>query len=151
MPRGIPGSGPNGAKGRGKGRATAPVPAKVARGRAKAHLSGQTADDGNQRAENEPTLTNDKLPTEIGGIKIEYLPIPGRGGRPMQAERYPFADLPVAVRNTGSGEMEGASFVIPSTENGDNVLAAARKRHKGKTFVSRKDPRDGAVRVWREA
>lgn len=145
MPRGIPGSGPNakniGAKGRGKGRSS--ITPSEAKRRAGNHLGGPTASDGNQRSE-QPA----QIPAEIGSVKIEIMTIPGRGGRPMQAERFPFADLPLAVRKE-DGSMEGPSFIIPKAENPDNVLAAARKRNKGKTFVSRKMGED--VRIWREA
>lgn len=158
MPKGIPGSGPfsktakaASAKGRGRGRASAPVTPLEAKRRAGRHLGGQTADDGNQRSEQASSETSfDNFPQEIGGVKIEVMAIPGRGGRPMQAERYPFAELPLAQRMP-DGKMLGPSFTIPKEENPDTVLAAARKRHAGKTFVSRKTPDQMATRIWREA
>jgi hypothetical protein len=47
----------------------------------------------------------------------------------------------------GEGTAEGPSFLIPEADDPVKVLAAARKRHKGKTFLSRKVA--GGVRVWR--
>jgi hypothetical protein len=193
MPRGIPGSGPN--AGRGKGRKTgkshtladiaarsgggqqasngqqatgsaapaaapAPAPASTGRGRggrgrktatgAKTTARrgtgtrGQRAGNGQQRADQTmPPANGGKM--DINGVEIEVMAVPGRGGRPQQSEAYPFAALEVSQKN--GEEIVGPSFLIPEDKNPDNVLAAARKRHKGKTFTARK--MEGGVRIWR--
>lgn len=131
-------------KGRGKGRSTA--------GKNTARRgSGQKANTGQQRAENlQPQHNGDggsngATNNEVNGVKIEVVAIPGRGGRPQQAEAFPFAALDVSTKD---GEnMVGPSFMIPEGENADNILAAARKRHKGKSFTARK--MEGGVRIWR--
>jgi hypothetical protein len=174
MPRGIPGSGPQAktATGRGRGRrsqtlgdiaarksgggqtandganAGSTAAAATGRGRGSGRASAgttpragrrsQTANAGHQQGEN---------PQGVGGIVIETFMVPGRGGRPQQAEEFPFGDLdPVEKKN---GELVGPSFLIPDDKSPDKALAAARKRHKGKTFMSRK--MEGGVRIWRKA
>jgi hypothetical protein len=193
MPRGIPGSGPN--AGRGKGRKTkshtladiaarsgggqqasqtatgsaapaaAPAPAAASTGRgrsgkgrakgtkttARRGTRGQRAVNGQQRADQAgaPKTGNGTTgmapQADINGVKIEVMAVPGRGGRPQQSEAFPFAALDVSEKTGDS--IVGPSFLIPDSENPDNVLAAARKRHKGKTFTARK--MEGGVRIWR--
>jgi hypothetical protein len=109
---------------------------------------GQRAGNGQQRADQ--TLASGQRrqrneTTDINGVKIEVMKVPGRGGRPQQSEAYPFAALEVSQKN--GEEIVGPSFLIPEDKNPDNVLAAARKRHKGKTFTARK--MEGGVRIWR--
>lgn len=131
-------------KGRGRGRSTSgATPAK----------RGQSASNGQQRGEGQqpsqqPGGGSGGIEQQVvGGIKIETVPVPGRGGRPQQAEEFPFGSLEPVIEQ--GGEMVGPSFVIPEAKNPDQVLAAARKRHKGKTFMSRKT--EGGVRIWRKA
>jgi hypothetical protein len=199
MPRGIPGSGPN--AGRGKGRKTkshtladiaarsgggqqasngqtatgsaapaaAPAPAAAStgrgrggKGRAKGAKTnarrgtgarGQRAGNGQQRADQAGASgktgnggsTGAAPQTDVNGVKIEVMAVPGRSGRPQQSEAFPFAALEIAEKTGDS--IVGPSFLIPDSENPDNVLAAARKRHKGKTFTARK--MEGGVRIWR--
>lgn len=113
---------------------------------------GATANNGQQRADLNHGGTGNggtevmKQPGETNGVKIEVVAIPGRGGRPQQSEAFPFAALELSTKGEG-GEMIGPSFLIPEDQNPDNVLAAARKRHKGKTFTARK--MEGGVRIWR--
>jgi hypothetical protein len=138
-------------RGRGRGRATTPK-SNARRGTGKAtgqrasKPNGKTTDqrmnNGQQRAGDQPAATTG----DGNGIKIEIVAVPGRGGRPQQSEAFPFAQLELTTKGEG-GELVGPSFLIPDSENPDNVLAAARKRHKGKTFTARK--MEGGVRIWR--
>jgi hypothetical protein len=135
-------------RGRGRGRSTAKTPKTNARrgtGK-KANGSGQQGNNGQQRAGGQPAGNNGGTEVvETGGIEIVVMAVPGRGGRPQQSEAFPFAALEVAEK-TNEG-LVGPSFLIPDDQNPDNVLAAARKRHKGKTFTARK--MEGGVRIWR--
>jgi hypothetical protein len=109
---------------------------------------GQRAGNGQQRADQTLVSGNggsEMKTTDINGVKIDVMKVPGRGGRPQQSEAYPFAALEVSQKN--GEEIVGPSFLIPEDKNPDNVLAAARKRHKGKTFTARK--MEGGVRIWR--
>lgn len=131
-------------RGRGRGRAKATPKPNARRGKG----NGQRANNGQQRAGDQPNSGDGgteviEAPT---GVKIEIMAIPGRGGRPQQSEAFPFAALEVAKKE-GNGPPVGPSFLIPEDQNPDNVLAAARKRHKGKTFTARK--MEGGVRIWR--
>lgn len=184
MPRGIPGSGPNAGRGKGRktkthtladiaargpnagqsasdGANTGSAAASTGKGRggkgrktstAKHTGRGQRANNGQQRADQaaapQSNGTNGTTgqPTEVGGVKIEVMAVPGRGGRPQQAEEFPFAALEPSIKEA-DGAIVGPSFLIPEDKNPDNVLAAARKRHKGKTFTARK--MEGGVRIWR--
>jgi hypothetical protein len=140
-------------RGRGRGRATTPK-SNARRGTGKAtgqraskpngKTTGQRANNGQQRAGDQPAATGGDGGTN--GIKIEIVAVPGRGGRPQQSEAFPFAQLELTTKGEG-GELVGPSFLIPDNANPDNVLAAARKRHKGKTFTARK--MEGGVRIWR--
>jgi hypothetical protein len=46
------------------------------------------------------------------------------------------------------GNLSGPSFLIPDDDNPARRIAAARKRHKGKVFITRLV--EGGRRVWRE-
>lgn len=139
----------------GRGRQSAAQDSTATRGKGTGGGRGQRAANGPQRGENDGngngktsgTGTNNAAPKDVNGVLIETVPVPGRGGRQMSAEKYPFAALTPAVKQA-DGSMVGPSFLIPanSDDKPENVLAAARKRHTGKTFISRKV--DGGVRVW---
>jgi hypothetical protein len=134
--------------GRGRGRGRTGTGTKTAARRGKANGNGARANNGQQRAGDQPqTPSGGDGGTEVvtNGVKIEVMAVPGRGGRPQQSEAFPFAALEVAEK-TGD-TIVGPSFLIPEDQNPDNVLAAARKRHKGKTFTARK--MEGGVRIWR--
>lgn len=135
--------------GRGRGRGRTGTKTAARRGTGKANGKGARANNGQQRAGDQPqapaTGGGDNATNEVGGIKIEVMPVPGRGGRPQQSEAFPFAALEVSEKTGDS--IVGPSFLIPEDQNPDNVLAAARKRHKGKTFTARK--MEGGVRIWR--
>jgi hypothetical protein len=80
-------------------------------------------------------------------VQIETCVVPGRGGRPATQERYPFAALlPVTVDERG--DLSGPCFFIPNEDNPARRIAAARKRHKGKVFITRLTK--GGRMVWRE-
>ena len=79
-------------------------------------------------------------------ITIEVLPLPRRGGRRAGAERYPFGRLSLA--REVDGHMEGESFLISYDDHPVRRIAAGRKRHKPKRFITRKE--DKGVRVWRD-
>lgn len=82
------------------------------------------------------------LPT----VQVALRAVPGRSGRPVGIELYPFAKLePIAP--DAKGNMTGPSFLIPTKDL--NHIAAARKRHKSKTFITRKVP--GGKMVWRQS
>lgn len=135
-------------RGRGRGRTQTPkTNARRGTGKANGKGTGQRGNNGQQRAGDQPAATGGNGGTEVvtNGIKIEVMAVPGRGGRPQQSEAFPFAQLEVSQK-TDAG-LVGPSFLIPENENPDNVLAAARKRHKGKTFTARK--MEGGVRIWR--
>jgi hypothetical protein len=144
-------------RGRGRGRASTPK-TNARRGAGKANgtgqragkttgkATGQRANNGQQRAGDQPAKGDGGTEVVTNGIKIEVVAVPGRGGRPQQSEAFPFAQLELTTKGAG-GELVGPSFLIPEDQNPDNVLAAARKRHKGKTFTARK--MEGGVRIWR--
>lgn len=150
-------------KGRGRGRATG----ASATSRARLHLGGAaTGDKGMARdAENDtaPKMSAQGADTtgealdraspgagagqdSDNGIKIEIMAIPGRGGRQQSEEKYPFSKLTPSKKDPKTGELVGPTFLILEEDNPENVIAAARKRHKDKKFITRKQP--GGVRVW---
>jgi hypothetical protein len=138
-------------RGRGRGRNSAKTPKTNARrGTGKKANGAARGSNGQQRAGDQPPAGNTggdggTNGIETAGVKIEVMAVPGRGGRPQQSEAFPFAALEIAEK-TNDG-LVGPSFLIPDDQNPDNVLAAARKRHKGKTFTARK--MEGGVRIWR--
>ena len=77
---------------------------------------------------------------------VQTRPVPRRGGRPAGVERYPFGALtPVSINE--AGEMIGPCFLIPESDDPARHIAAARKRHAGKTFITRSEL--GGTMVWR--
>lgn len=88
-------------------------------------------------------------------VLIEEVPMPSRIGRPRQEEEYPFLALKPSVMQ-GKAIM-GPSFFIPNSDNAERHVTAARKRHKGITFWTRKvmgqingqGPEVPGIRVWR--
>jgi hypothetical protein len=91
---------------------------------------------------------------EINGIKIEVMSLPVRGGRTQGAERFPFGELGVSVRDK-EGNIIGPSFFFHSVEDAtyESMLATARKRHKNVVFHARKTEEGGVkgMRVWKTA
>lgn len=73
---------------------------------------------------------------DVADVSVRVRPVPSRGGRPKMHEPFPFDSIAPAVANQ-YGEMIGPSFFIPQLEEGVRRLAAARKRHKDKKFISR--------------
>ena len=82
----------------------------------------------------------------ISAAVVQIRSVPGRGGRPAGPERYPFGELsPVSVDE--GGKMSGPCFLIPDTDDPERHIAAGRKRHRGKTFITRGVP--GGTMIWR--
>lgn len=78
-----------------------------------------------------------------GGTKqvlLEVVEAQTRGATPVELEDYPFSMLTPAEVTTegGSEKIVGVSFFIPEEDNPKIRVATARKRHKGKTFLTRK-------------
>jgi hypothetical protein len=99
-----------------------------------------------QGEERGPADTEYTGPDDQVAITIEVLPLPRRGGRRPGTERYPFGRLSLAREI--DGRMEGESFLIPFEDHPVRRIAAGRKRHKPKRFITRKE--DKGVRVWRD-
>lgn len=72
--------------------------------------------------------------------------VPPRQGRPRKHEPFPFDSIAPAIVNN-DGEIIGPSFFIPQLEEGVRRLAAAKKRHKNKKFISREV--DAGLMIWR--
>lgn len=77
---------------------------------------------------------------------VQTRPVPGRGGRPAGMERYPFGAL-IPVTVSPAGEMIGPCFLIAESDDPARHISAARKRHAGKTFITRVVA--GGTMVWR--
>lgn len=85
-------------------------------------------------------------PGTAARVEVVVRPVPRRGGRPAGPEKYPFGILGL-TREGPHGSVVGPSFTIPLGDHPDRRLAAARKRHPGKKFMSRKTTE--GVAVWR--
>jgi hypothetical protein len=100
------------------------------------HLGGDSAiDPVPSRAQDTP-------------VEVEVRTVPNRGGRRPSVEQYPFGSISVARMVDGS--LEGESFFIPDHDHPLRKMAAARKRHRPKTFFSRTDKERGGLWVWRQ-
>ena len=81
-------------------------------------------------------------------VPIERRDVPlGRSGRPRKPEHYPFGKLSPVTSN-GQGKLTGDCFFIPDADNPARKIAAGRKRHRPKVFITRQVP--GGRMVWRE-
>ena len=80
-------------------------------------------------------------------VTVVVRSVPRRGGRPPLKERYPFGTISIA--RSVDGRMEGESFFIPDEDQPRRKLAAARKRHRPKGFISYTDEESGGIWVWR--
>ena len=79
-------------------------------------------------------------------VEVVVRPVPRRGGRPAGPEKYPFGILGL-TREGPHGSVVGPSFTIPLEDHPVRRLAAARKRHPRKKFMSRKTTE--GVAIWR--
>lgn len=114
---------------------------------AEARSRGDGCDEGDgDRRENESIAPQTKV-AGAGRVTIETCVIPGRGGRPSQPEHYPFgALLPVTIDEHGN--LSGPCFFIPDADDPARLIAAARKRHRPKVFLTRQAK--GGRMIWRE-
>lgn len=62
-------------------------------------------------------------------VLLQEMEVPGRGGRNVQPELYPFRSMPFAEMR--DGKIVGKSFFIPESEHPAQVVASGRKRHRG--------------------
>lgn len=98
--------------------------------------------------EAEPTHAVPKAERPTVKIQIQTRDVPrGRGGRPRKPEHYPFGELSPITSN-GHGQLTGDCFFIPDADNPARQIAAGRKRHRPKVFLTRRVP--GGRMVWRE-
>jgi len=80
-------------------------------------------------------------------VAIEVRRLPTRGGRrPAGNEKYPFGAIGLA--REVDGFLEGETFLIPHDDEPRKRIAAGRKRHKPKRFLTRTEQQ--GVRVWRD-
>ena len=128
------------------GQATLSLGDGLQRGTAPATTRATSAEDPTPSQCQEPEATEFSCSDEQVPITIEVLPLPRRGGRRAGTERYPFGRLSLA--REVDGRMEGESFLIPYDDHPVRRIAAGRKRHKPKRFITRKE--DNGVRVWRD-
>lgn len=83
-------------------------------------------------------------------VAVETRTVPVRGGRHQAPEHYPFGALePVSL--DAKGRHVGSCFFIPDEDDPKRLLAAARKRHRPKVFITRTDRQRGGRWVWRES
>ena len=112
------------------------------------------AGDGKQGGDEVVSLTEVGQKQMLGGIEIEYAPIPSRGGQ-TKPETYPFSKLPLSTQV--DGVVEGPSFFIPESDNPEKHLTNARKviqKKKGQAeflIMARTTKKDGVEgrRVWK--
>lgn len=79
-------------------------------------------------------------------VRIEVRRLPTRGGRRPSKEKYPFGAIGLA--RDVDGFLEGETFLIPHEDEPRKRIAAGRKRHKPKRFLTRSEL--AGVRVWRD-